>query len=45
MFEIKIEDGQATALRGILAEVIARDITYAELQPIYEALIAWEYDN
>lgn len=40
---IKLDDGQAESLRGILAEVIDKDITYAELQPVYEALVSWEF--
>ena len=42
MAVIKLDDGQAESLRGILAEALAIDETYAELQPVYEALVAWE---
>jgi hypothetical protein len=40
---INLDDGQAESLRGILAEVLDMDETYAELQPVYEALVDWEY--
>jgi len=40
---IKLNEGQAESLRGILAEVIDRDSTYTELVPVYEALVAWEF--
>ena len=42
---IKLDDGQAESLRGILAEVLDIDETYAELQPVYEALVAWEWED
>ena len=42
---ITLDDGQAESLRGILAEVLDRDITYAELQPVYETLVAWEFEE
>lgn len=42
---IKLDEGQAESLRGILAEVIARDETYAELQPVYDSLVHWEFDE